>query len=157
MGQDRVTPSLRLIMAISADGFIARGPDDSMNWLGQTDKGIFKLLTTQESPSVLIRSRRTELAMPSVLAGRTFVTVSRRGIMTLDDAAKAYPSAWLVGGQELAIEGIKNGHVRSAFLCISARYCFDGIQSKLKETLLANGLKLILETQINDVRVHRYG
>lgn len=147
---------LKLIMAVSADGFVARGPDDPMNWLGPTDKGIFKLLTTQSSPSVLIRSRRTALAMPHALAGRDFVTVSRKGPLDLREAAKAYRDAWLVGGQELALAGIEAGLVSGAWLCVSQRYCFDGVPSRLKECLTASGIKLVMETQVNDVKVQRY-
>ena len=38
--------SLRLIMAVSADGYLASGLNDDMSWTGQLDKTIFKLLTS---------------------------------------------------------------------------------------------------------------
>lgn len=38
--------SLKLIMAVSADGFVSNGPDDHMDWTGPDDKKAFRLLTS---------------------------------------------------------------------------------------------------------------
>lgn len=149
---------MKLLMAISADGFVARGPDDDMRWLGPTDKGVFKLLTTQTDPSILVRSRRTELAMPRVLNARKIISVTRKhGGVSLEKAHANWPDAWMVGGQELATVAIKAGMIGTAFLCHSPRYCFDGIPSTLQESLNDVGLKVVLESQVGEVRVVRYG
>ena len=109
---------MKLIMAISGNGFIATGPDDDMSWTGPIDKAVFKLLTS--TSDVLAVSAKTLEYMPNELPGRgklyALSTDPRRGI-ALEDFAAMFPDAWLLGGQELAIHAMKNGFVDRAYLC----------------------------------------
>ena len=147
---------MRLIMAVSADGFVARGPDDNMFWLGPYDKAVFKLLTTSGVEPTLIRSRRTEMAMPKVLLGRRLITVSRSGL-TLKQAGAQYPSAWLVGGQELATVAFgERGMLSDVYICKSDRRCFDGIPSTLEDMVATNDFRLTTEVTVGDTKVKHY-
>lgn len=106
---------MRLVMAVSADGFVARGPDDDMTWTGPADKFVFKLLTLS-SDSPLYAGGRTYDQMPP-LKGRRLVRLSR-GL----DGAKLHeawldPLAWLIGGPEVAEQALAAGMVDRAFIC----------------------------------------
>jgi dihydrofolate reductase len=106
---------LKLIMGVSADGFVARGPTDDMTWTGSTDKRVFRLLTSVGG--VLGAGRRTFEQLPR-LEGRTVVSLSRNGV-TLNEFCRLYPDAWLIGGQEVALEALRLNLVDQAFLCNS--------------------------------------
>jgi dihydrofolate reductase len=67
--------SLKLIMAVSADGYLADGPDDDMSWTGKLDKLVFKLLTSVGGP--LGAGRRTFMSLPN-LPGRELVCLTSR-------------------------------------------------------------------------------
>lgn len=102
---------LNLLMAVSVDGFVARGPADDMRWTGAEDKALFKTLTLS-SPHPLLVGRRTYELMPA-LADRELVPISRNpelGI-SLDRAAELYPGAWLIGGAEVARAALQAGLV----------------------------------------------
>lgn len=106
---------LKLVMAVSADGFVARGPTDDMTWTGSTDKRVFRLLTSVGG--ILGAGRRTFEQLPK-LEGRTVVPLSRNG-MTLTEFVSRYPDAWLIGGQEVALEALRLHLLDQAFLCRS--------------------------------------
>ncbi len=36
---------MRLIMGVSADGYVAMDDEDDMSWLGETDKKVFRIIT----------------------------------------------------------------------------------------------------------------
>ena len=109
---------MKLIMAVSGDGFVAKGPDDDMSWTGPIDKAVFKLLTS--TSDVLAVSAKSLEMMPKQLPGRGRIyalsTDPRRGIQ-LEDFAAMFPDAWLLGGQDLALYAMKNGFVDKAYLC----------------------------------------
>jgi len=109
---------MKLIMATSRDGFVARNESDDMSWTGSIDKAVFRLLTS--TSSVLAVSAKTLQCMPKELPGRgklyALSTDPRRG-MDLETFAANFPDAWLLGGQELAIFAMKNGFVDKAYLC----------------------------------------
>lgn len=109
---------MKLIMAVSKDGFVARGPDDDMSWTGPVDKAVFKLLTS--TSDVLAVSAKTLQYMPNTLPGRgklyALSTDPRRGI-ALEDFAGMFPDAWLLGGQELGLYAMKNGFANKAYIC----------------------------------------
>ena len=109
---------MKLIMAVSGNGFVAKGPDDDMSWTGPTDKAVFKLLTS--TSDVLAVSAKSLESMPEQLPGRGKLyglsTDSRRGV-SLEDFAAMFPDAWLLGGQELALYAMKNGFVDKAYIC----------------------------------------
>lgn len=103
---------LRLIMAVSSDGFVAKGPKDDMRWTGRMDKRVFQLLTSVE-PTLLL-GRTTFEAMPN-LPGREVICLSTSGL-TLEEAAADYPGAWLGGGPTVALKALELGLVGQAFI-----------------------------------------
>lgn len=111
---------MRLIMAISRNGYVARSASDDMSWTGPVDKAVFKLLTSTHP--VLAVSAKTLEYMPKSLPGRgklyALSTDPRRGV-SLEDMTRFAPDAWLLGGQEIALYALKNGFVTKAYLCIA--------------------------------------
>lgn len=109
---------MKLIMAVSGNGYVAMGPTDDMSWTGPIDKAVFKLLTS--TSDVLAVSAKTLEYMPNELPGRGKLyglsTDPRRGV-PLEDFAAMFPDAWLLGGQELALFAMKNGFVDKAYIC----------------------------------------
>jgi len=121
---------MKLIMAVSGDGFVAKGPDDDMSWVGPIDKAVFKLLTS--TSDVLAVSAKSLEYMPKELPGRGRLfglsTDPRRGV-PLEDFAAMYPNAMLLGGQELGLYAMKNGFVDKAYICRALNAQADGPQS----------------------------
>lgn len=135
--------SLKLIMAISKDGFVSLGPDDDMLWTGPDDKRAFRLLTSVGG--VLGAGRRTFENLPRLKGRRVICLSTRRGfienvaarearqlpfldgpipddaayeeMLTLGQFAYRYPDAWLIGGQTVALEALSLGLVDQVFLC----------------------------------------
>ena len=109
---------MRLIMAVSGNGFVATGEDDDMSWTGPIDKAVFKLLTS--TSDILAVSAKTLQYMPKTLPGRGKLyglsTNPAKGV-ALEDFAAMFPDAWLLGGQELALYAMKNGFVDKAYIC----------------------------------------
>jgi len=124
---------MKLIMAVSSDGFVARGEDDDMSWTGSMDKAVFKLLTTTND--VLAVSAKSLQYMPKSLPGRGRIyglsTQPGKGV-ALEDLAPVAPDAWLLGGQELGMFAMKNGFVNKAYICISPARIEAGIEDKLQ-------------------------
>ena len=111
---------MKLIMAISRNGYVARSASDDMSWTGPIDKAVFKLLTSTHP--VLAVSAKTLEYMPKSLPGRgkryALSTDPRKGV-SLEDMTRFAPDAWLLGGQEIALYALKNGFVTKAYLCIA--------------------------------------
>lgn len=110
--------SLRLVMAVSADGFMSNHPNDDMSWLGRDDKTAFRILTGVGG--VMGAGRATVQNMPPGLTGRTLLSLSRSG-MTLGDFAERHPGAWLLGGPELARQALLQDMLCEVHLCRSDR------------------------------------
>lgn len=135
--------TLKLVMAVSKDGFVSMGPNDDMLWTGPDDKRAFRLLTSVGG--VLGAGRRTFEQLPR-LKGRRVVCISTRRAMVENAAAREarqapfgdgpipddaayeetmslgmfshrYPTGWLIGGQTVAQEAISIGLVDQVFLC----------------------------------------
>lgn len=124
---------LKLVMAVSADGFVARGPTDDMTWTGSTDKRVFRLLTSVGG--ILGAGRRTFEQLPK-LEGRTVVPLSRNG-MTLIEFASQYPDAWLIGGQDIALDALRCGKLDQVFLCRSREaFLRFGIKDEITPCLM---------------------
>lgn len=116
---------MRLIMAVSQDGYVARGPRDDMKWTPGVDKRLFKLLTSVGF-APLAAGRKTAELMPS-LNGRPVIGISRNpqmgsGHVTLEEFYAFNPNAWLIGGQDLARSAIKKNYVDQVFLCRNQIY-----------------------------------
>lgn len=123
---------LKLVMAVSKDGFVSLGPDDDMLWTGPDDKRAFRLLTSVGG--VLGAGRRTFENLPR-LKGRDVVCLSTQPVsggplwypifdgplsertMPLHLFARAFPTGWLIGGQTVALEALVLGLVDQVFLC----------------------------------------
>jgi dihydrofolate reductase len=114
---------MRLLIAMSADGYVCKGPDDDMTWTGPVDKAIFRLLTLSD-PGPLLAGRVTAEMLPR-LPGRTVLPLSRKGL-TLEAAHHAHPNAWLIGGPNVAVEALSRGLVKSAYICRSPVSIYGG-------------------------------
>jgi dihydrofolate reductase len=125
----------KLPLAVSDDGFLARGPKDDMKWTGATDKAVFRLLTL--SGGELLAGRTTAEQMPP-LPGRKLITLSRQhhlGI-TLAEAAWVHRDAWLIGGPAIAEEALRANLVDRMFLCRVPVSLGDGIPFSRLQALL---------------------
>jgi len=115
---------MRLVMAVSKDGYIARGPEDDMSWLGATDKAVFRILTGVGHRQMAV-GRRSAKSMPFKLEGRVLNVLSGRSDgKKLDEFYAKYPDAWLLGGQTLALIALEAGYVDEVHLCRSDRMAF---------------------------------
>jgi dihydrofolate reductase len=132
---------LKLLMAVSADGFVARGENDDMRWTGPADKFLFKLLTTA-SDQVLLAGSTTYDQMPP-LPHRKLVRLTRKPCgLTLRQAAHFYGEAWLIGGPTIALEALSLGLVERAYISrvpvsLGAGISFRDIQAHLPEEKIA--------------------
>ena len=137
--------TLKLVMAVSKDGFLSMSRDDEMGWTGPEDKKVFRLLTSVGG--VLGAGRRTFELLP-VLKGRKVICLStRKGMvqnaearialditrsgpssvvpetaayeatMSLGAFAFAHPGAWLIGGLTIAEEALRIGLLDEVHLC----------------------------------------
>lgn len=104
---------MKLILAVSRDGFLASGPDDNMRWTGPADKYAFRLLTLSDGQP-LLAGRTTAASLP-LLPGRRVISLSRSG-PSLEAAAIRFPEAWLIGGPTVAEEALRLGLVNRVFL-----------------------------------------
>jgi dihydrofolate reductase len=106
---------LRLVMAVSANGYLATGPNDDMSWTGLDDKQVFRLLTSVGGP--LLAGRLTAEKLPN-LHHRSVIPVSKG---QLHDLSVIYPDAWLIGGSTIAYSALRTGYVKSAWMCHSEK------------------------------------
>lgn len=67
---------MKAILAVSEDGYVARGPSDDMKWTGSLDKGFFKMYTMQKD-AILLAGTTTYKSLPT-LEGRTILPVDRK-------------------------------------------------------------------------------
>lgn len=135
--------SLKLVMAVSKDGFVSLGPNDDMLWTGPDDKRAFRLLTSVGG--VLGAGRRTFEQLPRLKGRRVICLSTRKGFvekaearearqhpfsdgpvsedasyeraMSLGQFAHQHPTGWLIGGQTVALEALSVGLVDQVFLC----------------------------------------
>lgn len=146
---------MRLVLAVSADGFLAKDSTDDMKWTGPLDKAVFRLLTLSDNNPLLLAGRVTYDQMPP-LPGRRMVKLSRSPTVTnendliistnLDRAAALWQSkAWLIGGPGVAMEALKKGYVTRAFICESA--------VKLESGIPFEPLAAILPPQVSSIKV----
>lgn len=160
---------MRVLMAVSKDGYMARERDDRMGWLGATDKAVFRVLSGVGG--VMAAGSRTTALMPGT-PGRRLLALSRSGY-TLADLATEHPDAWLLGGPALALEALASdwAGVDEVHLCRSDRLAFPDplCAGSIRDTLTPylegrgvptdadNGWRLGLKTRVLDVTVERWG
>lgn len=116
---------MKLLLAVSSDCFVARGPEDDMKWTDRHDKSVFKLLTTVGNP-ILCAGYNTYRQLPK-LPGREVIPLSRyssRGL-TLEQFHHEYVGGpisrdiILIGGQTVALEAMDNDMIHEVILCMS--------------------------------------
>lgn len=126
---------MKLLMAVSDDGFFALGPKDLMKWTGPSDKAVFRLLTLADSHNPLLVGSATAALLPP-LKDRHVIKITRApnkeapDEMTLEFAAWCYPEAWVIGGPTLALAALKAGLIDKAFMCVSPAQLNEGISSQ---------------------------
>ena len=131
---------MRILMAVSRDGYVARSHDDRMDWLGKEDKALFRALTSVGGMCAV--GKTTAAVMPAVLAGRTLVRVVRAIRGDSSDRADPFedfcatlkrlrrmekggaPEWWLIGGQTIALAALAEGYVSEVHLCHSDRCAY---------------------------------
>lgn len=110
---------LRLLMAVSRDGFLARRADDDMHWTGYDDKSVFRLLTLLDVDDRPLYAGATTFDLMPPLPGRQLLRLSRRGL-TLERAASSHDGpAWLIGGATVAVAAAEAGLLSDAVLVSS--------------------------------------
>ncbi|KFH18455.1 hypothetical protein ELZ19_06970 [Brucella abortus] len=131
---------MRLVMATSRDGWMARRADDDMSWLGATDKAVFRILTGVDG-TVAVGSRTAE-HMPRTLGGRRVLVLSASGRRafqswgTLEDFHRVHPDGWLIGGPSLALLALERGYVDEVHLCRSDRFAFPDPEARAVEDVV---------------------
>ena len=116
---------MRLIMAVSNDGYVAQGPKDDMSWTGDADKRAFRLLTSVGGGVCGVGSTTFDL-MPKLKGRKLWRLTSSPGdhgghqglACTLGWFAHSYPGAWLLGGPTLAQAAFDIGLIDEAFFCV---------------------------------------
>ena len=108
--------TLRLIMAVSGDGIVSRGPDDDMSWTGAEDKAIFRALTGVGGLCGI--GSKTARTMPNRLDGRVLMPLSRSGFTLEHLALASAGSAWLLGGLTVARAALEEGLVAEVHMCV---------------------------------------
>ncbi len=120
---------MKLILAVSQDGFLARGPDDNMTWTGPLDKFAFKLLTLSDGLPLYAGSATFDSLPP--LKGRKVYRLSQDGSpesMSLEQAWTNNENAWLIGGPAIAEKALHAGYVDRVFLCVVPEDLGSGIE-----------------------------
>lgn len=110
---------MKLILAHSADGYLAREDDpDDMGWTGTYDKRIFRLLTAISGK--VAAGRRSAKVLPP-LPGREVLTLTRSpervGEYNLDHPRLRQEDIWLIGGPTVAAEAIRRRLVTLVVFC----------------------------------------
>lgn len=126
-------PGLRVLMAVSADGFVARGPDDDMRWTGPDDKQLFRSLTQVGGALGMGRVTYDLCAEKLRTYGRRTVCLSSRPGhgMGLGEFAFSHPGAWLIGGQTVVKEAIRIGLVDEVHLVENPNELGHGVRLDL--------------------------
>lgn len=152
---------MRLVMAVSKDGWLARCHDDNMTWLGADDKAAFRLLTSTNGGHVGVGSKTAE-CMPPVLPGRSLLVLSTRSCArrwgSLDDFHRCYPGGSLIGGPTVALEALRKSYITEVHLCRSTRNAFPehgngAIPDRLTIELAALNWQIAMKTRFGDTVV----
>ena len=169
MAKAKTVMSLKLILAVSLDGYVAKDAADDMSWTGPLDKLVFRLMTLTGGP--LGVGKETFMLMPA-LPGREVVCLSSKAVQgatiskpvplepggvrqkqvvhkvkTLVDFANSYPTAWLIGGPTVALAALKLGIVAEVVMChITHVQLHRGIRDQVTPFIQAEGFSQIQQT-----------
>lgn len=105
---------MKLILAVSADGYLCKGSDDDMSWTGPVDKAIFKLLTMDGG--CLWAGSKTYNILPH-LPDRKVHNLRQESYTRILADRKMYVNDWLIGGPTLALEALIDGLINTAYIC----------------------------------------
>jgi dihydrofolate reductase len=160
---------MKLIMAVSADGYVARSDHDDMRWLGADDKALFRVLTSVGGECFV--GARSYALMPQHLVGRTVRPLSRgSGGTPLEHLRyEAFSGSWLLGGQEVALKAlgitVVDSHIswvhpatyvpliQEVHLCRSARHAFPDDRrffDRITPLMMAHGMTPAITTRFGD-------
>lgn len=141
---------MKVLMAVSLDGFVARHERDDMSWTGDTDKKIFRLLSLATDGPILV-GRKTALVMPE-LSDRPRIVISRgEHEVPLSEAERSFPNSWLCGGPTVVEAAISAGIVSRMVLVQVPAVLQEGItfdRFRWTWTMLPKHI-----VQINEARV----
>lgn len=98
---------MKLIMAVSSDGYLCDGPEDDMSWTGPLDKALFRALT---SVGGLCAVGQATYGLMPPLVGRQLIPLSSMGYQ-LGRLHTEHPDAWLLGGPTLGRLALLAGFV----------------------------------------------
>ncbi|MBP5485917.1 MAG: hypothetical protein J6Y07_04405 [Alphaproteobacteria bacterium] len=90
---------MKTILVESSNGYMAKGPNDTMTWTPVLDKQIFKLLTT--IGGVCVCSKHTYNLLPQKMLNdpaREFIVAEKTGAKSLPALNIVHPGAYLIGG-----------------------------------------------------------
>lgn len=150
---------MKLIMVQSADGYVARGPQDDMKWTGSWDKKVFRLLTSVGGP--LAAGSKTYDQLPE-LKGREIFRLSNKGStlgrpgISLGHFHRHYKEGWLIGGQEVAVAALDRGMVDEAFIMHVDVQLIEGISAGPLNNLIGRKMLPYDQFQFGDCRVRKY-
>jgi dihydrofolate reductase len=147
---------MRLIMAVSSDGYVARCHGDTMDWLGRDDKAVFRLLTATGDRALACGTGTAPLLPPMV--GRKVYALSRDDY-GLSHFEQSHPNGWLIGGQTIALSALGQMYLSEVHLCRSDRMAFpvDGaIRDLITERLMRENWDCDMKTRVGDVVVEAW-
>jgi len=145
---------LKLLMAVSADGFVCRGPNDDMRWTGKSDKQAFRLLT---SVGGVVGAGSTTFDQMPPLKHRQMVRISRGPgpeNMSIGRFAYTYPDAWLIGGQTVAMEALETGMVGSVHMSCVEAVLGSGVPNTMGQWLKEHDWKRHGFFNVGDAMIH---
>lgn len=150
---------MRLLMAVSYDGFLAKGPTDDMSWTGAYDKAVFRLLTMGQ---VVGAGRRTAEMLPT-LPGRRTIPLSSRGshflvngetTRTLHEFRRQFPNPWLIGGPTVARMALDDDLLTEVYMCHSQAVLWEGMPDDISPYLTESPFwDQLPAVQVGDVKV----
>lgn len=155
---------MKLLMAISKDGFVCKDENDDMSWTSKTDKKIFRLLTQTDGhgpylPQLFcgyktgkllpkLKNRQINIIEDWVEFG--FGYIDDNGAFNAVDTC--LEDGHLIGGQKTALKAFERILIHKAYICRSEVELGDGVKDKITP-ILKKRFSLSDTIKINDVTV----
>ena len=149
---------MKLIMACSADGYLAKSSNDNMRWTEGDDKKVFKLLTMGENMGA--GSNTYALMKDLKLPGRRLTKISRYDGISLEDFAARNKT--LIGGATIARAAFNRNMIDIAYICRSYKLLGpemteqDRLSFAIEETGLQAKMKYIDSISFDRVIIEIY-